>query len=290
MRILTAITNNIATKRVCHLKSILKITETMNASIPLVCTMLFISLTAFGQFIDQAKALFENRQYDQVRKMLSPIKEDHPNFAASQYYLGRVAFEEKKFDDAVDYFEEATEGSPKDGDYFMWLGDAYSAAASKANVFKQMSLGPKALKALEKATQLDSKNIDARLSLVEFYRMAPGFMGGGDDKSDAIALEAFVLIDEALKKTPDHRLYLYGYGKSSAITGLKLERGETCLKKYLTFSPIEGEPSLAGAYMRLGQIKEKQGSKAEAKKYFEMALKLDSKMKSAQEGLERTSK
>ena len=42
--------------------------------------------------------------------------------------------------------------------------------------------------------------------------------------------------------------------------------------------------------MRLGQIKEKQGDLLEAKRNFEMALKLDSKSKGAREGLERVSK
>jgi tetratricopeptide (TPR) repeat protein len=263
----------------------------MKISFQLAFALWMIATGTIAQSITgQAKMLFEQHKYDQVKKLLSPVDDDAPDYSAAKYYLGRVAYEEKKFDDAVDYFEEATEVNTKEGDYFMWLGNAYSAVGSNANMFKQMSVGPKALKALEKATQLDAKNIDARLSLVDFYRMAPGFMGGGVDKSDAVAMEAFVLIDEALKKTPDHRLYLYGYGKSSAITGLKLERGEECLKKYLTFSPKEGEPSLAGAYMRLGQIKEKQGNKMEAKKYYEAALKLDGKLEGAQKGLERVSK
>jgi hypothetical protein len=41
--------------------------------------------------------------------------------------------------------------------------------------------------------------------------------------------------------------------------------------------------------MRLGQIKEKQGNKVEAKKYYEAALKLDSKLEVARKGLERVS-
>lgn len=42
--------------------------------------------------------------------------------------------------------------------------------------------------------------------------------------------------------------------------------------------------------MRLGQIKEKQGNKTEAKKYYETALKLNGKLEGAQKGLERVSK
>jgi hypothetical protein len=39
--------------------------------------------------------------------------------------------------------------------------------------------------------------------------------------------------------------------------------------------------------MRLGQIEEKKGNKAEAKKLYELALKTDPTLKDAQEGLQR---
>src|SRR5258708_1984701 len=211
-------------------------------------------------------------------------------FAQSSVDKGKVFYEAKKYPEAADYFKMATEHNPNEGEYFNWLGDAYAAIGEHANVFRQMSVGPKALRAWEMAAKLDAKIIDARVSLIEFYRVAPGFMGGGVDKSNATAKEAFVLLDEALKKTPNHHLYLYCYAKSSPLTGLNLDRGEECLQKYLTVTPKEGEPPIAGAYMRLGQIKEKKGSKMEAKKNYETAFKLNSKLKGAKEGLDRTSK
>lgn len=42
--------------------------------------------------------------------------------------------------------------------------------------------------------------------------------------------------------------------------------------------------------LRLAQIKEKEGYKAEAKKLYEIALKLDGSLKEAKEGLERVLK
>jgi len=105
-----------------------------------------------------------------------------------------------------------------------------------------------------------------------------------------MASELFPLLDEALKKTPDHHMYNYWYGKSSAMTGLQLDRGEECLLKYLTFIPTADEPPVAGAYMRLGQIKEKKRNNVEARKNYEIALKLDKSLKGAKDGLERISK
>ena len=102
--------------------------------------------------------------------------------------------------------------------------------------------------------------------------------------------KAFSLFEEAVKKNPQDMGSMYQIGKTSALSGQKLDRGEECLKKYLTYSPKQSEPSHAGANMRLAQIYEKRGKKDEAKKLYETALKLDDNLKEAKEGLQRTSK
>ncbi|MBI1769238.1 MAG: tetratricopeptide repeat protein [Bacteroidetes bacterium] len=252
---------------------------------------LLSSTCLFGQSsIDKGKVLYESKKYPEAEKVFKAVPEKTTDYAAAQYYLGRIAFDKKEYDDAADYFEKAKELNPKNAEYFNWLGDTYATIGKDANIFKQMSVGPKALRAWEKATQLDAKNINARVSLVGAYMQAPAFMGGGTSKANKMAVEAFPLLDEELKKTPDHHLYLYWYGKSSAITGLNLDRGEECMMKYLNYTPKDDEPPIAGAYMRLGQIREKKGNKAEAKKNYETAVKLDKSLDQAKEGLERTSK
>jgi tetratricopeptide (TPR) repeat protein len=160
---------------------------------------------------------------------------------------------------------------------------------AEAGTLRQMSIGPKAIKAWEEAARLDPRNINARASLVGVYPMAPGFMGGGADKAEKTAKELSPLLEESLSKNPDHHFHLYWYGKASALTGLNLDRGEQCLKRYVTFTPAEGEPGVGGAHMRLGEIKEKQGKKLEAKKCFQAALAKDPNLKGAKAGLERTS-
>jgi tetratricopeptide (TPR) repeat protein len=102
--------------------------------------------------------------------------------------------------------------------------------------------------------------------------------------------KAFALFEEDLKKNPEDMMATYQIGKTSALSGQRLERGEACLKKYLTYQPQKNEPSHAGANMRLAQIMEKAGKKTEAKKLYEVALKADATLKEAKEGLERVSK
>jgi tetratricopeptide (TPR) repeat protein len=319
----------------------------MNRPLPLAFFFFSISVCTHGQAkIEQAKALFEQRKYDQVKKMLTPIGEKDADFAAAQYYLGRVAFEEKEYDDAQDFFEEAVDANNKVADYHNWLGNTYGTIAQKSNMIKQGVLAPKMKKAWENTIALDAKNISARTSLIQYYLQAPGFMGGSIDKAKEVASQltklkpaeghhqlgkillwekkpaeaekefvemakaedwykrilasfyldqkqykkAFALFEEVIKQNPDDYSLIYQLGKASALSGQKLDRGEECLKKYLAHTPQQNEPSHAGANMRLAQIKEKRGNKAEAKKLFETALKMDGSLKEAKEGLERVSK
>lgn len=98
---------------------------------------------------------------------------------------------------------------------------------------------------------------------------------------------AFTALEENLKKSPDNMGLIYQYGRTCAISGEHLTQGEAYLKRYLNYKPKDTEPSIAGANMRLGQIKEKQGNKTEAKRFFETAVKLDPSLKEAKEGLDR---
>lgn len=101
--------------------------------------------------------------------------------------------------------------------------------------------------------------------------------------------KAMILLEESLREDPEDYGSIYQYGKASALSGQRLERGEECLKKYLAHAPRSGEPSHAGANMRLAQIKEKMGHRSEAKRLYETALRSDDSLKEAREGLERVS-
>ncbi len=314
----------------------------------LLVFLTLIALTSSGQSkIDQAKKLFENKKYDETKKLLLPIDDDDLDYAAAQYYLGRIAFAQKEYDAAADYFEEAAEANDKNADYFNWLGNTYGTIAGDANPLRQGMLAPKMKSAWEKAIALDSKNLDARISLIQYYLQAPGIMGGSVEKAKEVAAQvlklkpseghrqlgsiylnekktaeaekefilmakadpayvgglanfytsqkqydkAFQLFEEVILKNPNDFLSIYQYGRTSAVSGQRLEKGEEYLKKYLTtYTPKQNEPSHAGANMRLAQIYEKKGNKKEAKRLYELAVKADNNLKEAKEGLERVSK
>jgi tetratricopeptide (TPR) repeat protein len=99
--------------------------------------------------------------------------------------------------------------------------------------------------------------------------------------------ESFAALERALALDPNHPLALYQIGRTAALSGQQLDRGEKCLRTYLAI-PVREElenPSIAAAHFRLGNILEKKGDSTGARAEYETALKIDPKQKLAREAL-----
>lgn len=99
--------------------------------------------------------------------------------------------------------------------------------------------------------------------------------------------KAFAALERALAMDANHPLALYQVGRSAALSGQQLERGENCLRAYVAM-PVREElenPSLAAAHFRLGNILEKKGNPSGAREEYETALRIDPKQKLAREAL-----
>lgn len=85
--------------------------------------------------------------------------------------------------------------------------------------------------------------------------------------------KAFEVIDQRLKKEPNDVRILYALGRTAALSGLQLDRGEQALKNYIANPPENGP--VAGAHVRLGMIYVKKGDKNAARKEFLTALQIN---------------
>src|SRR5688572_13113415 len=209
----------------------------------LLSVLILLPIIASGQSsVEKAKTLYESKKYPEASKLLKEIDDDNKDYAAAQYYLGRIAFDQKEYDDAADYFEEASEADEKVADYFLWLGDTYGTIARDANVVRQGFLAPKMKNAWEKAVELDTKNISARESLIEFYTQAPGFMGGSFDKAKEVANQ-IIKLNPALGHRQMSRIYEREKNTSSAE------------KEYVTMAKADATytPILANFYLNQKQ-------------------------------------
>ena len=149
-----------------------------------------IIVLANGQTtLEKGKKLYEDKKFAEAQKLLKTVDDDHSDYAGAQYYLGRIAFDENKYDDAADYFEEAVDTNENVAEYQNWYGNALGNIARDANMVRQGMLAPKMKNAWEKAVALNPQYIDPRQSLIQFYLEAPGFMGGSVDKAKEMAKE-----------------------------------------------------------------------------------------------------
>lgn len=288
--------------------------------------------------------LFEARRLEEARKFFEPFAAQHPKDADAAYYLGRTYFSLRQFDPAAEWLEKAAALAPRQSPVQLWLGRAYAQAAQRASVFKMPGLAKRAKAAWEKAIALDPNNLDARSDLIQYYLMAPGFLGGSVDQAKEQAAEikkrdalrgvqayatiavnqkdfaaaerelkeaiqkapadprprvflaslyqgqekwdaAFETLEAVLKAEPDNWDALYQVGRTAALSGKRLDRGEECLKRYLTHTPSEDQAPIANTHFRLGLIYEKKGNKAQARAEYQAALKLDPGLKDAKEAL-----
>jgi tetratricopeptide (TPR) repeat protein len=114
-------------------------------------------------------------------------------------------------------------------------------------------------------------------------RIALGFLYQSQSRWD----DAFGVFEDALRIEPENWNALYQVGKTAALSGQRLDRGEECLKKYLNYSPKGDAPPLAGAWFRLGMIAEKKGDKAGARERYGKSLELDPSNAEVRQALQR---
>ena len=98
---------------------------------------------------------------------------------------------------------------------------------------------------------------------------------------------AFDVFESMLKANPLDRLALFLIGRTGAMSGLRLDRAEEALRAYIRSIPEVGEPTLANAHWRLGQIYERRSDTAQARTEYLAALRLDPKHKDAAAALRR---
>ena len=118
--------------------------------------------------LKQGIDIFEKKNYYGAKRFFNGYLKAHPDQPEAYYYLGRIAMEEKDLELATDYFDKATDIDDSQSEYFTWKGIAYVQLLSTVYSKKQGLYAPRALKALEKAVDLDPQNIDARMWLAGY--------------------------------------------------------------------------------------------------------------------------
>ncbi len=120
---------------------------------------------------------------DEALGILDARLREFPNDAEAHFLQMRAYFALQQWDRAVSHGEKAVALAPNVAAYHLWLGRAYGEKADHAVFISAISLAKKARAEMERAVQLDPRDVAARTDLAEFYAEAPGLVGGGKEKA-----------------------------------------------------------------------------------------------------------
>ena len=95
----------------------------------------------------------------------------------------RDAMRANAWERACDLGDAAVEALPASATAWLWAGQAYAAMAQRAGLFGAPKWAGRSREAFEKAVELDPRNPEMAFALMQYYAMAPGIVGGDDDRA-----------------------------------------------------------------------------------------------------------
>lgn len=182
--------------------------------------------------------LIEQRKYQEAQSFFETAVKKNKKDAESRYYLAMTLMVQSKTDEAEDEIDEAIDLNENVARYHLMRGNILGQKAMKANVISQGFLAPKIKNAYLRASELDPENVEARIALFNYYLIAPGIMGGSEEK----AFEQATAV-QRLQPFRGH-LLLSGYY-------LRAKKDTARAEKELR-SAIAADPSRGAGYKQLG--------------------------------------
>src|SRR5471032_3641858 len=150
---------------------------------PLSLLLICLAAAPAGAQAPRGVQLFDAGDWAGAKAEFSATIQRNDRDARAHYYLGRLAMLDDDADAAAAQFERAVALEDTASDYHLWYATALSQRVGRASKLKQPFLAKHVMAEFERAVALDPRSIEAPDSLVDFYSMAPAFMGGGADKA-----------------------------------------------------------------------------------------------------------
>ena len=137
----------------------------------------------------EANAALQAGEADKALALLQPLATSGAGRAEERNLECRVHYTLQQWDEAIKECEEAVRLDGQNSEYHHWLGRALGEKADRASFVSAFSLAKRVRSEFEEAVRLDPRNADALADLGEFYKDAPGVVGGGTDKAAGIAAQ-----------------------------------------------------------------------------------------------------
>jgi len=151
---------------------------------PRIAILILAALSASAGELAPAQALYERTEYREALQLLNAKGSRDP---AELLLAGKSLFGIGEFKKAVETLQRAAGLAPSSSEIQHWLGKSYGRLAESSSFLTAPGHASNCRKAFEKAVALDGKNVLAMNDLFEYYLEAPGILGGGLDKAEALA-------------------------------------------------------------------------------------------------------
>lgn len=200
-------------------------------------------------------------KYPAAKTTLARALAANPADAAAHAYLGLALLNhDRDTEQAAAELQEAVRLEPGRSPYHQWLGAVFSQQATEGGLISAPGLAKRARAEFEKAVELDPKDLEARASLLGFYLMAPGIVGGSVPRAREQAL-AMTEIDRHQGLLAQARIAEHEKDDSGA---------ERLYRSAIAVNPDQGE-----AYNQLGYLllrtKRRDEAVATFRKYVEVS-------------------
>ena len=137
----------------------------------------------------EANAALQAGEADKALVLLYSLPQPQAASAQAHNLRCRVFFALEQWDSAASECEQAVNLDGQTSDYHMWLGRALGEKADRASFVTAYGLAKRTRAEFELAVQLNPRNAEALADLGEFYTSAPGVVGGGISKAQAVAAQ-----------------------------------------------------------------------------------------------------
>ena len=219
----------------------------------LIVFLLLFTVKMDASDFNRAELLFQQEKYALAKPIFEKILKAEPNNFKAIEYLGDIAGHYKDWNLALNYYEKLKNSNPKDANYQYKYGGALGMKAKEGSKIAALGLVGDVEKAFLTAAQLDTKHVDARWALIEFYLQVPGILGGSEKKAQKYS-------DELLAISPVDGYLARGYIQEYFSRYLKAE-----IKYKKAFEIGKSQTTFQKLY-NLYTNKLKQTKKAEALK------------------------
>lgn len=224
-----------------------------------LCTI-FFAVAGHAAVPAAPELLIKHGHFKRARAIVEEQFLRNPNDPQAAYELSQIKQAFGDLEGALALAQKATTIGSRVSEYHVQLASVYGDMAEHAGVTKQFGLARQAKEELEKAVQLDPRNIDALKGLIEFLSRAPRLLGGDKDRARELAGQVARLnvsqgyLSQALIAQAEH---------------------DNAAKEEFQLKAIAADPRAYTARVRLATDYLKQNKLDLATKYAQQALSLD---------------